>query len=303
MKDIESIKSSIRKFLRFAKNVVDTFADRKMGFQAVALSYWTTMAIIPFLAFVFAVTGGLGLSGLLSEQIYELFIDRPEFARILIERVESILDVARSGVFGVITFLSFFWFVLWLIFSVERVINNNWGITVQKSRGMSKRFITYASIIILCPFIITIFTILPILYTNLFKLMGLDLSNKGFFATLIAWTIFYVISSFTLSALYKFVPATRVRYGNALLSAALTSIVFCVFQWLYLKTQFFVAKWSLVFGAVAALPLFLIWMNWSWQIILYGAQFCWGLHQGVKPIEALENTFPGCEDEENGKAF
>ena len=60
--------------------------------------------------------------------------------------------------------------------------------------------------------------------------------------------------------------------------------MFTVFQYLYLETQVFVSRINDVYGVIAAIPLFLIWMNYSWQIIIYGAQLTRSL-QCVGKIE------------------
>ena len=85
-----------------------------------------------------------------------------------------------------------------------------------------------------------------------------------------------MVTVLTLSALYKFIPATRVRYEYAFKSALVSGAVFAIFQYLYLETQVFVTRLNGVYGALAAIPLFLIWMNYSWQIIIYGAELTYG---------------------------
>ena len=56
-----------------------------------------------------------------------------------------------------------------------------------------------------------------------------------------------------------------------------SGFVFVLFQLLYLKTQIFVTRLNAVYGVIAAIPLFLMWLNYSWQIIIYGAQLCYGI--------------------------
>ena len=68
-----------------------------------------------------------------------------------------------------------------------------------------------------------------------------------------------------------------IYYRNAFIAALVSGFVFVVFQFLYLKTQIFVTRLNAVYGVLAAIPLFLIWLNYSWQIIIYGAQLCYGI--------------------------
>ena len=77
----------------------------------------------------------------------------------------------------------------------------------------------------------------------------------------------------TLSAMYKFIPATNVEYRFAFKGALWAGIAFTIFQYLVLETQVLVTNINAVYGAVAALPLFMMWLRFGWLIILYGAQF------------------------------
>ena len=72
--------------------------------------------------------------------------------------------------------------------------------------------------------------------------------------------------------MYKFIPNFKVRYSHALRAAAISAIAFTLLQYLYLETQVFVTRLNMVYGAVAAIPLFMFWMNFGWFIILFGAE-------------------------------
>ena len=80
--DLSSSSKSYIKLVRFvklARITVDTFAQNRMGFQCVALSYFVALSIIPFVAFIFAITGGLGLSDKVAQILYSTFPSNPEF--------------------------------------------------------------------------------------------------------------------------------------------------------------------------------------------------------------------------------
>lgn len=265
------------RLVKIARITVGTFTQNRMGFQCVALSYFITLAIVPFAALMFSISGGLGLSDKLAETLLMFFPANPEFFNLVMEKANNIIDVAQSGVVGVISALMFLWAILWMMFQVERVFNNVWGI-LKIPRNIFKRFGFYLLVLFLSPFIILIFGTGIVFYTNLTDLLGLDLSDLKFLPQLLGWTAFYVVITFTLSVMYKFIPATRVKYALALKSAALTAIVFALFQYIYLETQVFMARLHTVYGVIAAIPLFLIWLNFSWQIIIYGAQLTYGFH-------------------------
>ena len=249
-----------------------TFMENRMGFQCVSLSYFITLALVPFIAFVFAVTGGLGLESTVTQTLQAALPTHPEIVSILSERASTIIDSAQGGGLGTVSAIFFLWAILWMMFQVERVFNNVWGI-LKIPRKIYKRFSFYLLVLILSPFIIIIFGTGMVYATNLPNLFyGLDLKEARFLFKLLGYAAFYVILVGTLSVMYKYIPATFVEYKYAFRSALIAGIFFMVFQYLYLHTQMFVGRLNQAYGILAAIPLFLIWLNFSWQIIIYGAQ-------------------------------
>lgn len=263
------------KLVKLIRITVDSFSRNRMGFQCIALSYFVMMALIPFVAFLFAVTGGLGLSDVVSELLFTLFPANPEFVDTMMEKANGLLTVAKGGLPGLISFLVFLWAIIWMMFQVETVFNNVWGIR-KIPRKLYKRFGFYIIVLLFSPLVVILFGAGIAFYTNATNLFGLDLSDLGFFPKALGYLCFYVFSVFTMSAMFAWIPATKVEYRNALKSAMITAFVFLVFQYLYLETQMFVGKLSMAYGVIAAIPLFLIWLNYSWQIIIYGAELTFG---------------------------
>ena len=72
--------------------------------------------------------------------------------------------------------------------------------------------------------------------------------------------------------MYKFIPKFDVKYGVALRAAAFSALAFTAVQFLYLETQLLVTRLNGVYGTFAAIPLFMVWLNISWNIILMGAE-------------------------------
>lgn len=278
------IQRRIIRFIKLARVTVETFTNNRMGFQCVALSYFVTLAIVPFFAFMFAITNGLGLHDRLNSIIHQMLPNNPEMVDTLIEKASNIISTAQSSTVGLISALLFLWTVIWLFFQVERVFNNVWNIK-KVPRKFYKRFSFYILVLILSPFLVLVFGTGIAIYSQLTSLIGLNVEDLRFIPKLLGWIVFSLVTTFTLSAMYKFIPAMKVRYKFALKSAIVASIVFSLFQYLYLETQMFVTRLNGVYGALAAIPLFLVWMNFSWQIIMYGAELCYGYHK----VEAAHN--------------
>ena len=279
--NLDSLSGARRRLVRFIKLVRITFLEfsvNRMGFQCVALSYFSALAIIPFAAFIFAVGGGLGVADKLDAFAHGLLPSNPEFIDTVLEKAGNIIEVAKSGIVGVIGALAFLWTIIWLFFQVERVFNNVWGIR-KIPRKLYTRFSFYFLAMFLAPFVVLMFGAGIAIYSNITSLVGIHvkIAEVSGFMTFLGWVVFYAIAVFTFSLMYKFIPAPKVYYKNAFIAAMVSGFVFVLFQLLYLKTQIFVTRLNAVYGVIAAIPLFLMWLNYSWQIISYGAQLCYGI--------------------------
>lgn len=279
--NIDGLPGARRRLVRFIKLVRITFnefAENRMGFQCVALSYFSALAIIPFAAFIFAVGGGLGLDDRLSALAHEILPSNPEFIDTILEKAGNILQIAQSGIVGIIGALAFLWTIIWLFFQVERVFNNVWGIR-KIPRKLYTRFSFYFLALFLAPFIVLLFSAGIAIYSNVTSLIGIHIHIKEVsgIITFLGWLVFYALAVLTFSAMYKFIPSPKVYYKNAFIAALVSGFVFVLFQFVYLKTQIFVTRLNAVYGVLAAIPLFLMWLNYSWQIVIYGAQLCYGI--------------------------
>ena len=270
MEELSRAKAKPIKYIKVLIITIKTFSAEKIGFQAVALSFFGTMAVVPFVAVAFAVTDGFGLSGKLTELLYANFSGHQEIIDSLLVFANNIIETSQSSAMGLISALFFVWLVIWMMMCVERVFNNVWR--VRKSRNFFKRFGFYLIILFIAPFVVMLFFSGSIVYTNAFNSIGLGVEYFDTISSLVAWFIFYAIAALTFSAMYKFIPNYKVRYSNALRAALISAAVFTLLQYLYLETQVFVTRLNMVYGAVAAIPLFMFWMNFGWFIILFGAE-------------------------------
>lgn len=271
--ELEELSKARARFVKYMKILlitIRTFSAEKIGFQAVALSFFSTMSVVPFIAIVFAITGGLGLADILEEYLYGYFQNSQQIIDFIIGAARNIIESSQGGGMGAVSALLFAWIVVWMMLSVERVFNNVWK--VRKSRNIFKRISYIIAMLIIAPFVLMVFFSGNILYSHLLEFIGLDPETFGVLKTLISWILFAVVVTFTFSAMYKFVPNAVVKYGNALRAAIPAAIAFTVVNYMYLETQVFVTRLNAIYGVFAAVPLFMVWINVGWYIILIGSE-------------------------------
>ena len=270
LEDFSKAKARVIRYLKVMMITIRTFSSEKIGFQAVALSFFSTMAVVPFIAIAFAVTGGLGLDDKLAELLYNYFNNSQQIIDTVLGFARNIINTAQGGGMGLVSALLFAWIVIWMMMNVERGFNNVWR--VDKSRKLYKRLSVIFIMLIVSPLVVMVFFAGAVMYSHMFEYIGLDLDTFGPFKTIIAWVLFGTVAMFTFSAMYKFIPNADVRYGSALRAALPAAIAFTIINCLYLETQVMVTRLNAVYGAFAAVPLFMVWINIGWFIILIGAE-------------------------------
>ena len=270
MEELSKARARFVKYVKILLITIRTFSAEKIGFQAVALSFFSTMSVVPFIAIVFAITGGLGLADKLQEFLYGYFENSTQIIDFVINAARNIIESTEGGGMGAISGLLFAWIVVWMMLSVERVFNNVWRVTTN--RNIFKRLSYIIAMLLIAPFVVMVFFSGTIFYSHVLELLGLNSDALTTVNTILAWLIFGVIVTFTFSAMYKFIPNAKVDYGAALRAAVPAAIAFTVMNYLYLETQVMVTRLNAVYGVFAAVPLFMMWMNVGWNIILIGSE-------------------------------
>lgn len=268
--ELSKAKARFVKYAKVGLITVRTFSAEKIGFQAVALSFFCTMSAVPIIAVAFAVTGGLGLADKLKSLLYMYFSNSQETIDLILGFADNIIQTAQSSTMGLVSALLFVWIVIWMMMSVERVFNNVWR--VRKSRNVFKRLSIYISMLVIMPFMLLIFFSGSYVFDQMLEYVGFNIETLSAFKTLLKWVLSSVVAILVFSAMYKFIPNAVVGYSNALRAAVLSGIAFTIVQYLYVETQVFVNRLDAIYGAFALIPLFMVWLNIGWNIILIGSE-------------------------------
>ena len=270
LEELSKAKARFIKYMKVLLITIKTFSGEKIGFQAVALSFFSTMSVVPFIAIVFAITGGLGLADKLTEFLYSYFNNSQYVIDTILGFAQNIINTAQSSTMGLFSALTFVFIVIWMMLNVERVFNNVWK--VQMPRKLIKRLSVIIAMLIVAPFIVMVFFSGSILYSHALGYIGLDVEEFGIFKNILTWVLVGAVSMLTFSVMYKFIPNAQVNYKDALRAALIVAVPFAAVQYTYLETQVFVTRLNSIFGAFAAVPLFMVWINIGWFIILFGAE-------------------------------
>ena len=270
LEEFSKAKARAIKYLKVAAITIKTFSSEKIGFQAVALSFFSTMSVVPFVAIIFAITDGFGIAEPLKDLLYQYFDNSQQTIDMILGFAQNIIDTAKSSTIGLFSALLFAWIVVWMMMNVEKVFNNVWR--VQTPRNIIKKLSVIIAMLFVSPFVVFVFFGGTVMYSHALSYLGLDVESFTFVKTMLTWVLFGAVATFTFSAMYKFIPNADVKYKEALRAALPAGIAFAAVNYLYLETQVMVTRMNGIFGAFAAVPLFMVWINIGWFIILIGSE-------------------------------
>jgi len=259
--------------LRFLKVLLLTIRGmsvHKVGLHAAALSFLSLLAIVPFIAVVYAITRGFGFAGELESMIYANFSGQEAMLQRVLGFADNLLNTSQSGFFGIIGFLTFFWSIIAMMTSVEQMFNDVWQ--EKNKHSIARKVLVYAGLIILSPLFIGAFFMIPLSYNKFIQSIGWNLSFLSSLKPVAGWLLHFAFTGALFFTAFKLIPSAKVHKLPALKAALFTAFAFVAVQILYVETQIFVTKLNAIYGVFAAIPFFMIWLNITWFLILLGAE-------------------------------
>lgn len=267
--EVTKLKYTLYTIIKTVYLTVDRFTKDNVVNRASALTYSTLLAIVPILAILFAIARGFGFANLVEHQLRGIFGGVNDTTETILQFVDSYLAQAKSGVFIGIGLIMLLWTVLNLTSNIEYVFNKIWQ--VNKPRNMYRKITDYFSMFLLLPVLIVVSAGVNIFMTTFLKEMENYIMLAPFLKFLVG-LIPFVLTWGMLTALYIFMPNTKVKFKPALIAGILTGTVFQIFQILYISSQLWVTKYNAIYGSFAAIPLLLLWLQMSWTICLFGVE-------------------------------
>lgn len=248
------------------------FVQGRVINKASALTYSTLLAIIPILAILFAIARGFGLDNLLEEQLRTGLEGQALAAETILSFIDSYLSHAKNGVFIGVGIIMLFYTVLLLTNNMEQTFNSIWQ--VKKHRSIYRKMTDYFSMLLLLPLLILLSSGISIFMSTFMK----NMQEFTLLAPIIKFLVRltpYVLTWGMFTALYIFMPNTKVKLKYAILPGILAGSAFQAFQYLYIGSQIWVSRYNAIYGSFAAIPMFLLWTQISWSICLFGTQLCY----------------------------
>lgn len=259
------------------------FFEDRATVKAAALTYFTMLSMVPIFAIAFAIARNFGFEDRLHQGISDNIHGQEAIMDWITKMVDNLLANARSGVIASVGGIVLFWSVIQVLNNVESAFNDIWQI--RKARNPMRKFSDYLAIIIITPFAIGLSASVMVKIQStaeeleLFKPMVLFLIKLIPFVSM--WLLFTIV--------YIVMPNTRVKFKYALVAGIFAGTVAIIFQSLYQDLQLGVWRFNTLYGSIAMIPLFLLWLQITWLIVLMGAELSFA-YQNIENYEFENNA-------------
>ena len=253
------------------------YSDRGLE-AAAALTYTSLLSLVPLMALMFAVLKGLGAQRRLEPLLLSKLSLDPEVTERLLEWIDH-TNVGTLGALGAV-FLIFT--VISVLGSIESIFNLVWR--VRHGRTWWRKVTDYVSVVLLIPFLL----LFAVGMTSALReqailraLLDIDVVH-GVVLFLLGLTPI-AINVIALAILYAVMPNRRPHAASILVAALVAGCAWQVVQNAYVSLQIGVARASAIYGALAQLPVTLVWIYVSWAVVLAGAQLAAVIEFGPEP--------------------
>lgn len=259
-------QSFLLRQLRILSLAVRGFQEDDCLTKATALTFYTLFSIVPILALAFAVSTGFGY-----EKNLQVFLSEhnPQYKDLLdraFVSAGSLLARTQGGLIAGVGVVLLLWSVLKLLVSIESSFNVIWEI--KKGRTWIRKITDYLTVMMIGP----IFLIIAGGLTVAIQTKVGNMHLLSFLTTFLVKLLAYALVAGVFTFIYMVLPNTRVNFKSAAVSGLITTVLFELLQWGYLKFQIGASQMNAIYGGFAALPLFLIWVQYSWYVVLFGAE-------------------------------
>lgn len=254
------------------------FDEDQCSVKASALTFYSLLSVVPVIAMFFAVAKGFGFDRRLQNQLLAKFSGHEDVLRKVFEFSNSLLQRTKGGVIAGIGVAFLFWSVVKVLGHIEHSFNDIWK--VGTSRTFARKCSDYLSAMLVCPLIFIMASSLTVTMAGKVKYIAEIIARFGLppgpiliLLDIIPFVLIWVLFAFV----YIYMPNTKVRLQAGVIAAVATGTLYQVTQWAYISFQVGVAQNNAIYGSFAALPLFLIWLQLSWFIVLLGAELSFAL--------------------------
>ncbi|HEB32934.1 MAG TPA: YihY family inner membrane protein [Spirochaetes bacterium] len=263
---------------RITAQTLKRFIKDRCDIEARALSFVSLLSLVPLLTIILLGLRRFSFYDRIKEELFRVISDYilPEMTAKIVGYIESILeDTGSIGFFGIIVTIG----IAFLLFiALSRGMNHIWR--SRRSRAILYTFLKFIIIIVCVPaLIVATFYLQNYLsfqkyLSYLPDFMKFNLRLTKFFSLVLHWVLLFVV--------YSFIPHRKVKFAHALTAGVVTGSLWYLLRrglTIYVRV---IPQINVLYGSLAFIPIFLIWLYCTWVIVLFGVELNYTFHSQEK---------------------
>jgi len=261
------------------------FRDNRISLRASALTFYTMLSVVPVAAMVFGISKGFGFEQKLERILREQISKREEFQAVIeyiINFAQNMLERIKGGFIAGIGLVVLFWAVMQVLGNIENSFNAIWQI--KRPRPFIRKFSDYLSMMLIAPVLFVLSSTITVYISEIAQSSATYMQYVGPLLNFLVKLLPYILIFLLFTLLYVIMPNTKVLFKYGLYAGIIAGTIFQITQWIYIHFQVGVSRYGAIYGSFLALPLFLVWLQLSWLIVLLGAEISFA-YQNIEKYE------------------
>ncbi len=271
------------KIIKIIYITLTRFTQDKCILHASALTYTSLLSLVPVLALMFSVLKGLAVKQYYRNMLVKLITANQKTVE---NAIISYLENVNAAKLGTIGALALFISAILVLTTIEKSFNVIWG--VKNTRKTIRKLTDYLSALIIGPALFVAALSLSAIMKLPDFLKDIELIDKLFYTLIRQSPLLLLWCAFAF--FYIFIPNTKVKIFPGIIGGLFASVLWLYAQTLYININSYMSNLKIIYGGLAALPIFLVWIYISWVILLFGAEVTFALQNVTNYRGAIENV-------------
>ncbi len=252
---------------------VQGFSKDLCQLRASALTLYSLLSIVPVIALLFGIAKGFGFEKKLEQQLLEDASNQDSMMIQLIDFSQNMLSSTKGGVVAGIGIVVLFWTVIKVIGNIEESFNHIWRI--KNNRPLARKLSDYLSLMMLAPVLLIMSSSMTVFVKTQITWLVDVIHLPALGTQLVLYAMSFsplVIMSLLFCFVFVFMPNQKINLRAGIIAGVVTGVLFQLVQWAYLSLQLGASSYNAIYGSFAALPLFLVWLQMAWVVVLLGCE-------------------------------
>ena len=265
-------KKKISEIKRMIYLIYRNYRDGETQILAISLTYYSLLAIFPVVALVLGITKGFGLDKIFIQKFFELWPGNNSFLRVIVDIAQRLLLSTESSILTGVGIVILIYSAVKVLIMLENSFNKIWKI--NKKRSITRRVVDYIAIIFLGPiFFVLLSALNSVAVEEISKHFSGNAVIMNLFIGLFGPATYIILFSY----IFYVIPNTNVKIKPAVYAGIVTTLLTFGWKLLFLLLQSSITRYNIIYGSLALIPIFLIWVQYVWVTILLGAQIAFSI--------------------------